>query len=46
MLEAQLRYPVFAHTFRDRPAPVVKRGSRRLFRIGEARPVAREMGRR
>jgi hypothetical protein len=46
MLDAQLHYPVFRYEVRDRKSPALKRGARRVFRIGESRPVSRETGRR
>ena len=45
MLDAQLHYPVFEQAVRGRdtmnPAAAARRGVRRVFRIGESRPVAR-----
>lgn len=45
MLDAQMHYPVFTHEYRDSArfsAPVAKRGSRRIFRLGESRTPRRE----
>jgi hypothetical protein len=46
MLDAQLHYPVFEFAPRGRttthPVSVVKRGVRRVFRIGESRPASRD----
>ena len=44
MLDAQLHYPVFTHEFRSHPrtTSVVKRGVRRIFRLGESRTTRHE----